>query len=100
MDQLPVFIVFVGSALFDLGKIVSTPTALEAVPREEISTALSRYAQGDWGELDDDDKIANKRAFETGGRLLSAYKTKSGTKFWIITEADRFVTTILLPEDY
>jgi hypothetical protein len=100
MDQSPVSIVVVGSPLFDLGNIVSTPAALKAVPQEEMSEALRRHGLGDWGDLDDEDKIANKRAFDTGGRLLSAYKTKSGTKFWIITEANRFATAILLPEDY
>ena len=55
---------------------------------------------GDWGELDEEDKTANDEALKTGERLLSAYKSATGTKFWIITEADRSVTTILMPEDY
>jgi hypothetical protein len=88
------------SALFDMGRIVSTPRALEAVPADELLEALHRHSQGDWGELDLEDQLANKRAFESGGRLLSAYKTKSGITFWIITEANRFATTVLLPEDY
>jgi len=50
--------------------------------------------------LDDEDKDANNRALEQGTRLLSAYESKQGTRFWIITEWDRSVTTILLPEDY
>lgn len=87
-------------ALFDMGRIVSTPSALEAVPADEIVEALRRHSQGDWGELDLEDQLTNKRAFESGGRLLSAYTTKSGTKFWIITEANHFATTVLLPEDY
>ena len=55
---------------------------------------------GDWGELDEEDKKANDQALQTGERLLSAYRTANGTKFWIITEADRASTCVLLPEDY
>ena len=63
-------------------------------------TALSRHVKGDWGELDEDDRQGNERSLREGYRLLSSYTSKSGTKFWIITEADRSVTTVLLPEDY
>jgi len=62
--------------------------------------ALQRHVAGDWGELDEEDKKANDGALQTGERLLSAYQSATGTKFWIITEADRSVTTVLLPEDY
>src|SRR4051812_11880637 len=86
--------------LFELGSLMTTPAALEAVPEAEMAEAILRHNRGDWGDLDDEDKLANKRALDNGGRLLSAYKTASGTKFWIITEANRAVTTVLLPEDY
>ncbi len=83
-----------------LGMIVATPNALANVKSDEIQRALQRHVTGDWGELDADDKKANDEALQTGERLLSAYLTATGTKFWIITESDRSVTTILLPEDY
>ncbi len=89
-----------GPALFELGQICGTPAVLEAVSPEEMADAICRHSRCDWGELDRQDQLANKRALESGGRLLSAYKTKSGTKVWVITEANRAVTTVLLPEDY
>ncbi len=83
-----------------LGMLVATPNALANISSEEIQKALQRHVAGDWGELDAEDKKANDEALQTGERLLSAYKSVTGTKFWIITEADRSVTTVLLPEDY
>jgi hypothetical protein len=62
--------------------------------------ALRRHARGDWGEVGVEDQRANDRAVQDGGRLLSAYSTKTNVKFWIITEADRSATTVLLPEEY
>ena len=85
---------------FELGQIVATPNANEIVSRDEMKTALARHQRGDWGDLDEDDRDANNHALEFGLRLLSAYTTEKGNKFWIITEADRSVTTVLLPEDY
>jgi hypothetical protein len=61
---------------------------------------LHRHQACDWGEVDSEDQKANDLALITGERLLSAYRTSTGTKLWIITEADRSATTILLPEDY
>lgn len=88
------------TALVPLGQLVATPNALANVSADEIQRALQRHVTGDWGELDEEDKTANDEALKTGERLLSAYKSATGTKFWIITERDRSVTTILLPEDY
>jgi hypothetical protein len=85
---------------FPLGRIVATPNALHDVPNEEIVSALSRHVQGDWGTLDKEDWSANERALLQGGRLFSAYQSSQNIKFWIITEWDRSVTTVLLPEDY
>jgi hypothetical protein len=87
-------------AKFPFGRIVATPNALTQIPNEEILKALSRHLQGDWGTLDSEDWKANERALKQGGRLFSAYQSSQNEKFWIITEADRSVTTILLPEDY
>ena len=85
---------------YQLGKIVATPNALLKIPASEILNALNRHVQGDWGDLDKDDKLENDIALEKGFRLLSAYTGNDGIKFWIITESSRAVTTVLLPEDY
>jgi hypothetical protein len=65
-----------------------------------LNSFLSRHANGDWGELDEHYRKANEDALEHGLRVLSSYTLKTGEKIWIITEADRSVTTILLPEEY
>jgi hypothetical protein len=85
---------------FQLGQIVITPSALEALPQAEVMEALSRHARGDWGDVNAEDRQENEFSLKEGFRLFSVYHTKSNIKFWIITEADRSVTTILLPEDY
>lgn len=87
---------------FSLGKLVATPGALAAL-RESGQRPwdfMVRHMAGDWGEVDAEDKAANDLALMDGSRLLSAYTTTKGQKLWIITEADRSVTTILLPSDY
>ena len=90
------------TAKFPLGRVVATPGALIALagaghtPQEFIN----RHAQGDWGELDENDRCENERSLKDDCRLLSAYRLRDGTKIWIITEADRSATTILLPEEY
>ena len=65
----------------------------------QAGIALYRHSVGDWGDLDDEDKASNDAAVKDGGRLLSAYMVDDRT-IWIITEADRSVTTMLFPEDY
>jgi hypothetical protein len=85
---------------FQLGKLAATPGALERVPHEEIMNALERHVCGDWGTVDEQDWVANNRALFEGTRVLSAYKASEGVTFWVITEADRSSTTILLPEEY
>ena len=87
-------------ALFRLGHIVATPNALAHLSQQDILTGIQRHQAGDWGDLSEDDKCENQLSLEKGFRLLSAYRAENGTKFWIITEADRSVTTVLLPEDY
>jgi hypothetical protein len=79
---------------------VATPHVLTAVHSEEILKALSRHVQGDWGTLDAEDLQSNERALRFGGRLFSSYHSSQNVKFWIITECDRSVTTVLLPEDF
>ena len=84
---------------FPLGQVVITPNALEKLNSDDILNALNRHVLGDWGELDDEDRRENENSLKNGFRLLSAYRS-AGTKFWIITEGNRQVTTVLLPEDY
>ena len=88
--------------LFPLGRIVATPGALQALEAagQQPSVFLDRHASGDWGELDEEDKRENEFSVRNGLRILSAYTTSAGEKIWIITEADRSATTILLPEEY
>ncbi len=88
------------TARFRLGRIVSTPNALSQLTSQDIQTGIRRHQAGDWGEIRSEDWTTNERALETGARLFSVYRSAAGTKFWIITEADRSSTTVLLPEDY
>ena len=87
---------------FDLGRIVATPGALEAleISGETPATFLRRHIAGDWGDLDEHDRAENELSVKEGFRLLSAYRLRDGTRIWIITEADRSSTTILLPSEY
>jgi hypothetical protein len=88
--------------LFPLGCIVATPGALDALARANQSPQefLNRHVTGDWGELGDEDKAENNYSLKHGFRILSSYRTAAGAKLWVITEADRSVTTLLLPEEY
>lgn len=87
-----------------LGQVVATPGALAALSAAGVAPTgyLDRHARGDWGEaLPHHDKIANDQALRYGERLLSAYRLPgTGVKLWIITEWDRSVTTLLLPDEY
>ena len=89
-------------AIFSLGQIVATPGALGALERANQSPPffLARHGGGDWGELDPTDIAENEYSLAHGFRLLSSYETGAGEKLWIITEADRSTTTLLLPEEY
>lgn len=88
--------------LFRLGQTVATPGALEALQQsdEEPVVYLFRHVTGDWGDLPEEDIEENERSLEHGFRLFSAYHLNSGRKIYVITEHDRSVTTILLPEEY
>ena len=83
-----------------LGKIVATQECVESVDLGEVQTALNRHHNGDWGEVDQEDKKTNDDALQLGNRVLSVYTSTDQIKFWIITEADRSVTTALLPSEY
>lgn len=88
--------------LFKLGQIVATPGALEAIQEsnQDANEFLERHLRLDPGELCEEDQEANRMALGSQGRIFSAYKTKLGVKIWIITEADRSSTCILLPDEY
>ena len=89
---------------FPLGQIVATPGALRLCAELGLNPAqyIRRHAAGDWGDIDTHDRRANDAALKQATRLLSAYKLPNGAqgKVWVITEADRSSTTILLPEEY
>ena len=88
-----------GIIRFSFGQLAITANASLWLATEEVMTALQRHASGDWGDLCPEDTLANDTALHDGGRLFSAYG-EGQHRFWIITEADRSVTTVLLPEDY
>ena len=90
----------VSGSKFPLGQTVITAHALDTLNSEDVATALRRHACGDWGEVCPADAEENELSLKEGFRLLSAYTDRQGVKFWIITEADRSVSTVLLPEDY
>jgi hypothetical protein len=85
---------------FPLGKLVATVGAIKAITAEEASDAICRHHRGDWGIVGEDDRLENELSLKEGFRLFSVYMTKDGARFWIITEADRSATTVLLPEEY
>ena len=87
---------------FPLGQIVATPGALAALEKfsEDPDTFLTRHACGDWGDLSEEDRKENEFSLAHGLRLLSTYTLKNGDKLWIISEADRSSTTLLLPNEY
>lgn len=94
-------------AKFELGQLVSTPPALDALDRNNQMPLefLARHHRGDWGVVDAHDQRANEEALTNGARLFSAYLLKDQTRIWIITEGvgddgQRASTCILLPEDY
>lgn len=88
------------SSKFSLGQTLITPGAMEALLSEDVFRSLRRHARGDWGDCCKDDREANDIALHEGSRILSVYHDEVGTKFWIITEADRASTTVLLPSEY
>lgn len=88
--------------LFPLGQIVATPGALEALKQSGQGALpfLARHQYGDWGIVCPADAAENALSVREGYRVLSAYRLDSGVRIWIITEANRSITTVLLPEEY
>ena len=85
-----------------LGRLLATPGAIDAMlkARQNAAEFLQRHASGDWGTVGAEDRAANNQAVNIFERILSAYRLKTGVRIWIITEADRSATTILLPAEY
>ena len=96
---MSIILIALTTAKFPLGQIVMTANASGQLAAEDIQQALTRHASGDWGEVCEEDREENELSLKEGFRLLSVYRSGE-TKFWIITEADRSITTVLLPEDY
>ena len=84
---------------FPLGQIVATANALSTLTSQEIREGLERHARADWGDVSSESAVLNDEALDHGDRVMSAFG-QGDKRFWIITEADRSATTILLPEDY
>lgn len=87
---------------FNLGTVVATPRAAEAIctAKQTPYEFLARHVRGDWGEIPPEDWEENEFSICRDLRILSAYRTRCGARIWVITEADRSVTTLLLPEEY
>ena len=88
--------------LFSLGQVLATPGALAKLQQLGLSplTLIQRHVHGDWGCVPIDDAEQNRWALNNGARLLSSYQLAANTRVWVITEADRSATTLLLPEEY
>jgi len=88
------------AARFELGRLVITAQAHAALDPKAVVEAVQRHRTGDWGDVDESDRNSNDEALKAGGFLLSVYRDTNAITFWIVTEADRSSTTILLPSDY
>jgi hypothetical protein len=86
--------------LFELGQVMSTPGALKALTSEDIRNAVGRHHRGDWGDVKPDGWRENELSLREGFRLVSVYHAANAVKFWVITEADRSSTCVLLPDEY
>ena len=88
--------------MFSLGQVVATPGALSAMTELNIVPLdlIHRHNTGDWGDLGAEDQQQNLLALRSGLRIFSSYKISASVKIWIITEADRSSTTLLLPDEY
>jgi len=85
---------------FPLGRLLITTHAQSLLHQADVTKALIRHQHGDWGELCEEDKAENELSVREGFRILSSYLDRNKIKFWVITEADRSSTTVLLPDDY
>lgn len=88
------------STQLTLGRTLITPGALSGVAPGDVASALRRHASGDWGDVCEADRQENDLSLREGFRIMSVYRDRHGVTFWIITEADRSATTVLLPDEY
>ncbi|MFO0838341.1 MAG: hypothetical protein U1D55_07405 [Phycisphaerae bacterium] len=88
------------SAKFSMGRTYMTPAAMAELDPRDVTEGLRRHAAGDWGDCGPEDAAENDFAVSRDLRLFSVYRDRNDTKFWVITEADRSATTVLLPDDY
>jgi len=88
------------TARFPIGELVITRNAADTLDHRCWLNGLRRHMNGDWGEVCEEDRGLNDEALKNQERLLSVYRDRNGEKYWIITEWDRSLTTILLPDDY
>ena len=88
--------------LFPAGQIVATPSALALLGRANKTPTefLSRHLRGDWRELCPEDKTQNELSLKHGFRLMSSYRVTENEGLWVTTEADRAITTLLIPDEY
>lgn len=84
---------------FELGRLLSTATVAAEIPAYDLAQVISRHRVGDWGQIDEDDFRANDRAVIEGKRILSVY-TFGGKKLYVLTEADRSMTTVMFANEY
>ena len=89
-----------GEIKFNPGQIFCTTNCHNQISGDDMARGIARHLSGDWGEVCPEDWQENEFSLKEGFRLLSAYTAANGVKFWIITEWDRSITTVLLPEDY
>lgn len=85
---------------FPLGEIVMTPAARTKLSLEEMLSSLRRHSRGDWGDIDSEGRAENDSALQKGAPLASIYRSSDGIQFYIVTEWDRSITTVLLPEEF
>ena len=106
MEELPAFLEAIMEetetrvAHLQLGQIVMTPGVAANTTEQDRFTALQRHESGDWGDVPREDAAQNEWAQKNDARVLSSYLSSTRVRFWIITEADRSATTLLLPEEY
>jgi hypothetical protein len=93
-------VIFLEQQKFLLGQIVITPAALQVLSVEDICRAIDAHVCGDFGLVSDTDRAENEFALKHGLRVMSVFASKGGVRFWVVTESDRLVTTLLLPGDY
>jgi len=90
----------ISSAKFQLGIISSTPGVIRSVNSEDAYECLCRHESGDWGDIGEEERFENDMALVADDRILSVYRDRNGVEFWIVTEWDRFATTVVLPSEY